>query len=105
MPHAHQRGAEVVHGLLPHPLVLTHDLTEDTLEGTLGRGEWERRVGVGKRERGRKGDGGREMEGERERNSLPIKYCLITLINANLTIASVTYGVSWGMGLGTERGS
>ena len=45
------------------------------------------------REEGRKGDGGREMEGGRERernsiNSLPIK---CHLINANLTIASVTY--------------
>ena len=38
VPHAHEGGAEVVQGLLPHTLVLTHDLPEDTLEGMLGEG-------------------------------------------------------------------
>ena len=39
VPHAHEGGAEVVQRLLPHTLVLTHDLTKDTLEGMLGERE------------------------------------------------------------------
>ena len=55
--HAHEGGAEVVQGLLTHTLVLTHDLTEDTLEGMLGEGG---RGGEGGREGGRGSERGRE---------------------------------------------
>ena len=64
VPHAHQRGADILNGLLPHTLILPCHLREEGGREGGREGKREGRGGEGRqKERGRKG---KEREGGRE---------------------------------------
>ena len=74
VPHAHQRGADELNGLLPHTLILPCHLREGGREGggeigsERGRKRKERRGGgIGRKEGGKEGGRGRGEEGEERR--------------------------------------